>query len=54
LGYAITLNIKYISRINLSEKYKIVINLPDVHLCIKRSHAEVEHKIYLFLATKII
>jgi hypothetical protein len=37
LGYAITLKIKHISRITISEKYKIVINSPEMHLGITRS-----------------
>jgi hypothetical protein len=44
LGYANTLKIKHISRINIFDNYKILINLPEVHLGIKASHAEVEHK----------
>jgi hypothetical protein len=43
LSYAITKKIKHISRINISGKYKIVINSPKMHFGIKRSHAEVEH-----------
>jgi hypothetical protein len=42
-SYAITKKIKHISRINISDNYKIVINSPWVHFVIKRSHAEVEH-----------
>jgi hypothetical protein len=37
-------NIRHISRINISDKYKIVINSPEVHFGIKRQHAEVGHK----------
>jgi hypothetical protein len=44
LSYAITKKIKNISRINISDNYKIVINSPEVLFAIKRSHAEVEHK----------
>jgi hypothetical protein len=36
LGYAFTKKNKHISRINISVKYKIVINSPQVHLGIKR------------------
>jgi hypothetical protein len=35
---------KHISRINISDNYKIVIYLPKVHFGIKRQHAEVGHK----------
>jgi hypothetical protein len=52
LGYAFTKKIKPISRINISDKYKIVINSPEVHYGIKRSHAEVEHKNLIFLLQK--
>jgi hypothetical protein len=44
LGYTIILKIKHISRINISEKNKIVINSPKVHLGIKRPQEEDEHK----------
>jgi hypothetical protein len=43
LSYIITLKIRHISRINIFERYKIV-NSPEVHFVIKRSHAEVEQK----------
>jgi hypothetical protein len=36
LGYAITKKMKHISRINISDNYKIVIKLPEVHFGIKR------------------
>jgi hypothetical protein len=36
LIYAITKKIKHISRINISDNYKIVINSPKVHFGIKR------------------
>jgi predicted RNA-binding protein len=36
LTYAITKKNKLISRINISNKYKIVINSPEVHFGIKR------------------
>jgi hypothetical protein len=36
LTYAITKKNKHISRINLSDKYKIVINSPEVHFGITR------------------
>jgi hypothetical protein len=52
LGYAITLKIKHISRINISDKYKIVIKSPEVNLVIKRSHAKVEHKNIIILGKK--
>jgi hypothetical protein len=44
LRYAITKKIKNISRTNICDKYKIGINSLEVHLDIKRSHVEVEHK----------
>jgi hypothetical protein len=44
LDYSITLKIKHISRINISDKYKIMINSPEVQFGIKRSHAKFEHK----------
>jgi hypothetical protein len=36
LSYAFMKKLKHISRINISEKYKIVINSPEVHFGIKR------------------
>jgi hypothetical protein len=36
--------IKRISRINISDKYKIVLNSPKALFDIRRTHAEVEHK----------
>jgi hypothetical protein len=36
LGYAFIKIIKHISRINISDNYKIVINSPEVHFGIKR------------------
>jgi hypothetical protein len=44
LSYAITKKNKHISRINISDNYKIVINSPEVHFGIKRQHAQVGHK----------
>jgi hypothetical protein len=52
LGYAITLKIKHILRINISDKCKIVINSLEMHLGTTRSYAEVEHKNLIFLAKK--
>jgi hypothetical protein len=54
LTYAITRENKHISRINISDNYKIVINSPKVYFGTTRQHAEVGHKKLLFLATKII
>jgi hypothetical protein len=54
LSYAITKKNKHISRINISDNYKIVINSPEVHFGIKRQHAEVGHKNLIFLSTKLI
>jgi hypothetical protein len=39
LIYAITKKNKHISRINIYDNYKIVINLPEVHFGIKKQHA---------------
>jgi hypothetical protein len=36
LGYAFTKKSKHISRTNIFDKYKIVINSPEVHFGIKR------------------
>jgi hypothetical protein len=47
------MKIKCISRINISDKYKIVINSPEVGFGIKRSHAEVEHKNLIIFRKKI-
>jgi hypothetical protein len=44
LSYAFTKKIKHISRINTSDKYKIVIHSPEVHFGIKILHAEIGHK----------
>jgi hypothetical protein len=44
LSYAITKKNKHISRINISDNDKIVINSPEVHFGIKRQHAEVRNK----------
>jgi hypothetical protein len=52
LSYAITLKIKHISRINIYNKYKIIINSPEVHLDIKRLHEEVEHKNLIIFSYK--
>jgi biotin carboxylase len=54
LTYAITKKNKHISRINISDKYKIVINSPEMHCSIKRQHEAVGHKNLINLATKII
>jgi hypothetical protein len=44
LSYVFTKKIKHISRINISDNYKIVINSPEAHFGIKRQHEEVGHK----------
>jgi hypothetical protein len=44
LTYAITKKSKHISRINIADNYKIMINSPEVHFVRKRQHAEVGHK----------
>jgi hypothetical protein len=52
LTYAITKKSKHISRINISDNYKIVINSPEVHFGIKRQHAESGHKNLIILSYK--
>jgi hypothetical protein len=52
LSYAFSKRIEHISRINIYDKYKIVINSPKVHLGIKRQHAEVGHKNLIILSYK--
>jgi hypothetical protein len=44
LGYVFSKKIKHISRINISDKYKIVINSPEVCFGIARQHEEVGNK----------
>jgi hypothetical protein len=44
LTYAIIKKNKHISRINISDNYKIVINSPYVYFGMTRQHAEVGHK----------
>jgi hypothetical protein len=49
LCYAFTSKIKHKSRINIFVKHKIMVNSPEVVLCIKRLYPEVEHKkIFIF------
>jgi hypothetical protein len=43
LGLCIFKENRHISRININDNYKIVINSPEVHFGLTRSHAEVEH-----------
>jgi hypothetical protein len=52
LSYAFTKKNKDISRINISAKYKIVINSQKVHFGIKRLHAEVGHKNLIIFSYK--
>jgi hypothetical protein len=52
LSYAFTKKIKHISRINIFDNYKIVINALEVHVGIKRQHAEVGHKNLSILSYK--
>jgi hypothetical protein len=52
LTHAITRKSKHISRINISAKYKIVINSPKVYFGIKRQHAEVVHKSLIIFCYK--
>jgi hypothetical protein len=44
MTYAIIKKNKHISRINIYDNYKIVINSPEVYFSINRPHAEVGHK----------
>jgi hypothetical protein len=44
LSYAFTKKFKHISRINISDNHKIVINSPEVYFGITMQHAEVGHK----------
>jgi hypothetical protein len=52
LTYAITKKLKHISRINIYDNHKIVINSPEVHLGIKRQHAEVGNKNLIIFSYK--
>jgi hypothetical protein len=52
LSHAITKKNKHISRINISDKYEIVINSPEVHSGIKRQHAKVGHKNLIIFSYK--
>jgi hypothetical protein len=52
LCYAITFKTKHISRINISGRYKIMINSLVVHLDIQRQHVEVEHKNLILFSYK--
>jgi hypothetical protein len=52
LTYAITKKNKNISRINISDNYKIVINPPEMYFGIKRQHAEVCHKNLIIFSYK--
>jgi hypothetical protein len=53
LRYAFTNKMRHKIRLNISDKYKIMIKLPEVHFGITRSHAEVEHKILIMFSYKI-
>jgi hypothetical protein len=44
VSYAFSKKIKHISRINISDNHKIVINSPEVYFGITRQHAEVGAK----------
>jgi bifunctional DNA-binding transcriptional regulator/antitoxin component of YhaV-PrlF toxin-antitoxin module len=52
LGYAFTKKIRDESRINISDKYKFVINSPEVQFVIKRLHAKVKHKNIIMFSYK--
>jgi hypothetical protein len=51
-SYAFSKKNKHISRINISDNYKIVINSPKVHFGITRYHAEVGHKNLIMFSYK--
>jgi hypothetical protein len=52
LGYSFTKQIKHISTINTSVKYKMVINSPGVYFCIRRQDAEVGIKNIIIFSYK--
>jgi hypothetical protein len=52
LTYAIIKKHKHISKINIFDIYKIVINSPEVHFGISRQHAEVGHKTLIIFSYK--
>jgi hypothetical protein len=52
LTYASKKKNKHISRINIYDNYKIVINSSKEYFSITRQHAELATKIKLFLSTK--
>jgi hypothetical protein len=52
LSYAFTKKIMHISRINISDNCKFVINLLEAHLGIKRQHAEVGNKNLIIFSYK--
>jgi hypothetical protein len=52
LSYAFTNKIRHKTRLNTSNRYKIVITSPEVELGIKRSHADVEHKTLFICGNK--
>jgi hypothetical protein len=52
LSYAFTNKIRHISWINISNKYKIAINSPEVHFDINIQHAEVGHKNLIIFSYK--
>jgi hypothetical protein len=52
LTYTIIKKNKHISRINISNNYKIVINSPEVYFGIRRQYAEVGHKTLIIFSYK--
>jgi hypothetical protein len=50
LSDAFTKKIRYISRINISGKHKIMVNSPEVQLGMTRSHEDFDTKNNYFLA----
>jgi hypothetical protein len=52
LSYAITKKNKHISRINIYDNCKIVINSPEVHFSIKRQNAKFGHKNIIIFSYK--
>jgi hypothetical protein len=52
LSNAFTKKIRYISRINIYVKHKIMFNSPEDCLCIKNLYPEVEHKNLITFSNK--
>jgi hypothetical protein len=52
LSYAFTKEIRHKTILNIFDRYKIMINSPQVHLGITSSHAEVENKNLIIFSSK--